>query len=349
MLGQGHGDSGFWLSLAVARSQNALGVLEHVPGGYSLKALYQFVFDERFRTQAIETGARALRELQTREGPRQRALTLAIRRLRTALDYEAAVVPNYAEKEHSGINRTIETALSRFTDPELEDAFCTAAGAQARLTDVLDGKIFIVNVPRERFKAAANVVYMFLKERFFQALNARVALPEGPRKTRPVLFLCDEYQQIVSAGDANFFDTSRALGVVGIVAAQSLEAYMTAIGNEPAAQALLGDFTNLIAFRSTERTMNYVAGKLGDVEIWKENYNPTQTVSSFSRQRQRLLNPQIFRALPPDHAVALLSVGGHAFDDIIRVPQITSDDLDACLEPSSLNCAMCCAGDTPPP
>lgn len=48
-----------------------------------------------------------------------------------------------------------------------------ADGAQARLTDVLDGAVFVVNVPRDQFKAAAQVVYMLIKERFFQALNAR--------------------------------------------------------------------------------------------------------------------------------------------------------------------------------
>jgi len=45
-----------------------------------------------------------------------------------------------------------------------------------------------------------------------------IAQSSGPRKSRPLLFLCDECQQICSAGDAQFFDTSRALGVIGIVA-----------------------------------------------------------------------------------------------------------------------------------
>jgi len=49
--------------------------------------------------------------------------------------------------------------------------------------------------------------------------------------------VCDEYQQICSAGDAQFFDTSRALGVIGIVASQSIEADIAAIGNEHAATA----------------------------------------------------------------------------------------------------------------
>jgi len=57
----------------------------------------------------------------------------------------------------------------------------------------------------------------------------RARLPAAPRKSRPLLSLCDEYQQICSAGDAQFFDTSRAHGVIGIVASQSIEAYIAAL------------------------------------------------------------------------------------------------------------------------
>ncbi len=89
--------------------------------------------------------------------------------------------------------------------------------------------------------------------------------------------------------------------------------------------------------------MNYVAGKLGDVDVWKETYNTgrsdrptiffpeTASVSeghSASTQRQRLLTAQTFRALKPDQAVALLTVDGAAFDDVLYVPQLTDDDLE---------------------
>ncbi len=344
LLGQGEGDSAFWLSLAVARSQAALAVLFHVSGAYSLKGLYDYVFDERSRKDAIATAGDSLLELQVRAADGDRDASLDARRLKSAIDYEATIATQYTDKERSGVNRTIETALARFADPELEDAFCTDTGDQANLADVLNGAVFIVNVPRERFKAAASVVYLFVKERFFQDVNTRAQLPAGPRKSRPLLFLCDEYQQICSAGDAQFFDTSRALGVIGIVAAQSIEAYIAAIGNEHAATALLGNFTNVVAFRSTERTMNYVAGKLGEVDVWKETFNtgrsdkPTiffphaASVSeghSASTQRQRLLTAQTFRGLGPDQAVALLTVDGTAFDDVLSVPQLTDDDLES--------------------
>lgn len=339
LLGQGEGDSAFWLSLAVVRCQNALGVLNHVPDHYSLRGLYRFIFNDHFRKSAIATANDALLELQVQAADGDVQAALDMRRLKGALDYETTVAPAYTDKERSGINRTIETALARFTDPELEDAFCTARHGHARIDDLLDGAIFVVNVPREQFKAAARVVYLFLKERFFQALNTRAQMPPGPRKDRPVLFLCDEYQQICSAGDATFFDTSRALNVVAIVAAQSVEAYINVTGNEHTANALLANFTNIIAFRSTERTMNYLAGKLGEVDVWKQSWSAGQTDLGFfkgvttnegrslAEERRKLLGPQLFRTLAPDHAVALLSVAGVAFDDVIRVPQLTNDDL----------------------
>jgi len=90
--------------------------------------------------------------------------------------------------------------------------------------------------------------------------------------------------------------------------------------------------------------MNYVAGKLGEVDVWKETYNtgrsekPTilfpkaASVSeghSASTQRQRLLTAQTFRALASDQAIALLTVDGTAFDDVLSVPQLTEDDLES--------------------
>ena len=57
----------------------------------------------------------------------------------SAINYEATIAAQYTDKERSGVNRTIETALARFADPELEDAFCTDAGAKANLADVLGG------------------------------------------------------------------------------------------------------------------------------------------------------------------------------------------------------------------
>jgi len=89
--------------------------------------------------------------------------------------------------------------------------------------------------------------------------------------------------------------------------------------------------------------MNYVAGKLGEVDVWKETYNTgrsekptiffpkTASISeghSTSTQRQRLLTAQTFRALAPDQAIALLTVDGSAFDDVLSVPQLTDDDME---------------------
>jgi len=75
----------------------------------------------------------ALLELQVRAADDDRDASLDARRLKNAINYEATVAAQYTKKERSGVNRTIETALARFADRELEDAFYTDAGGQANL------------------------------------------------------------------------------------------------------------------------------------------------------------------------------------------------------------------------
>lgn len=88
--------------------------------------------------------------------------------------------------------------------------------------------------------------------------------------------------------------------------------------------------------------MEYVAGKLREIDVWKETYStgssdkPTlffpvaasaSEGHSASMQRQRLLPAQTFRALAPNQVVALLTVNGVAFDNVLSVPQLTDNDL----------------------
>jgi len=82
----------------VARSQAALAVLFHVPGAYSLKGLYDYVFDERSRKAAIATaGVEALRVPSARHNT---LVPLTMRYLRWQL---TRTMPN--DVEIAGIRR----------------------------------------------------------------------------------------------------------------------------------------------------------------------------------------------------------------------------------------------------
>lgn len=59
--------------------------------------------------------------------------------------------------------------------------------------------------------------------------------------------------------------------------------------------------------------------------VFMNGVPPTQDILLRAR---RLLTAQTFRALAPDQAVALLTVDGTAFDDVLSVPQLTDDDLE---------------------
>jgi hypothetical protein len=44
--------------------------------------------------------------------------------------------------------------------------------------------------------------------------------------------------------------------------------------------------------------------------------------SSLSRTLQNVVNPQIFRLLEPDEAIAMLTIRGAAFDDVVKMPAV---------------------------
>jgi len=76
------------------------------PGAYSLKGLYDYVFDERVRKAAIATAGEALLELQVRAADDDRDASLDALRLKNAINYEATIAAQYTKKERSGVNRT---------------------------------------------------------------------------------------------------------------------------------------------------------------------------------------------------------------------------------------------------
>src|SRR5690606_14456175 len=102
------------------------------------------------------------------------------------------------------------------------------------------------------------------------------------------------------------------------------------------AHALLQNFRQKICFRTEDTlTLTYFNSLADKVEVerkthsytsGKQNsytgFSSTSTYSSSTTENITLvdkpvLSPQLFRQLPPDEAVALLSVNGHSMDDVI--------------------------------
>ena len=127
------------------------------------------------------------------------------RLLKTNQHYLRSIFATFDEKVRSGVLANIAQILSPFQHPELVDTFCMSQ-PQADPTDdpaidsvvnsqinpameaVLEGTIYVVDMPLARWGLAGKVIYTLIKLRFFNLMQQR-ALQETWNQSRPV-FLC---------------------------------------------------------------------------------------------------------------------------------------------------------------
>lgn len=318
----------FWIDTATELCRNALGTLSFLPTHYTLHGLYCYLFDPEWRDQILAKLQSAQQLIITKN--EQRLLASYQR-------YETHIFETFDEKVKAGVKATIAQIISPFSHPELLDAFCTTTTEDNWLEKVLDGNVFLIDLPLARWGLGAKVVYLFIKLLFFNIMQQRVSRLEWNQK-RYVFFLCDEYQEIVSANrdglsDLNFWDKSRSSKTIGIISAQSVSSFYAAIGNRDVTHALLQNFRQKICFRTEDQnTIEMMNRLLGTVEISRITYGQssgstsgqsssshTNTNMSINLQDKPLLSGQFFRGLSTDMVLAILSSNGMGFDDVLQL------------------------------
>lgn len=333
--GGGKGDS-FWIDTASELCRNALGVLSYLEGRYSLHGLYQYLFNGSTR---VDWDAEAL-DLLGRLGDRDQRL------LRAYQSYHENIFSAFDEKVKAGVNASVAQILAPFTHPDLIDAFCTAGVNIANLAGIKSGKVFVVDMPLSRWGLGGKVAYSFIKLRFFNVVQTRSAALDWNEKketVRPLFFVCDEYQEIVSCAreglsDLSFWDKSRSNKCIGVISSQSVSSFYAAIGDRALADTVLQNFRQTICFRTEdEATINRLNNLMGRVEVARYSYSQGEGTSAqmlagtsqsenvstqVSYQEKAVFNPQMFRQLGPNQAVCLLSLGGHAADDVLNLTPV---------------------------
>lgn len=331
VLTGGHRGDSFWVDTATELCRNTLGLLMFIPEHYSLQGLYHYLFDAKKRIEldaAISVNSESLNEQQQRL-------------LATYQRYHEHIFDPFDEKVKASVMATVAQVLAPFDHPDLVDAFCSASSDAAPVEAVLDGQIYLVELPLARWGLGGKVVYTLLKLRFFNVMQQRT-LHSAWNQERPVFFMCDEYQEIVSANkdglsDLNFWDKSRSSKTIGIISAQAISSFYAAIGDRDVADALLQNFRQKICFRTEDNnTLQYFDRLVDKVEVKKVSYSDTSGTTSkgflghdtsknsssttnISFHDKSVLDAQVFRNMEGHHAVALLSKDGRSLDDIISM------------------------------
>lgn len=329
LLNQRQGLDSFWIETATELCRNCLGILSFLPEHYTLQGLYRYLFEAEFR-QNINP---LLFSKETALDASQKRL------LKNYTLYYDTIYTGFDDKVKSGVMATIAQILSPFNHPMLMDTFCTD-NDNVSLQSILQGQVFLVDLPLSQWGFGAKVAYTFIKLRFFNLMQQRLTHPEW-NQTQPAFFLCDEFQEIVSCNkdglsDLNFWDKARSSKTIGIVSAQSISSFYAAIGDHDMANALLQNFRQKICFKTEDQTtLDYLNRLTGHVEVAKRSYseqsghtNPSGKLSksshkstneSLSYHDKPLLDAQLIRRLGPNEAIALLSVAGRSMDDVISM------------------------------
>jgi type IV secretory pathway TraG/TraD family ATPase VirD4 len=123
---------------------------------------------------------------------------------------------------------------------------------------------------------------------------------------------------------------------VGVIASQSVSSFYAAIGDRDIAKTVLQNFRQVLCFRiEDDATIARLVELLGQVEVARMTDGRTESGGSgffggthmshstnLSWARQHVITPQLFRQFGPDQALALLSVGGRAYDDVLTLDPV---------------------------
>lgn len=197
-----------------------------------------------------------------------------------------------------------------------------------KMEDLFNGTICLVDMPLSIWGLGGKVAYTFIKLRFFNLMQNRNQLHVN--QDSPVFFMCDEFQEIVSANreglsDLNFWDKSRSSKTIGIISSQSIASFYAALGSHDMANALLQNFRQKICLRTEDpTTINFMENLIGKARVKKlattqghQHYSKT-----ISDAREDVVDAQLFRELSPAQAVAILSLAGQSMDDVLALMPI---------------------------
>jgi hypothetical protein len=207
---------------------------------------------------------------------------------------------NIDKKLQSSVVEGISVFLSLFDDnPPVKRLFCppaemyepgpaTVRGKRALppMRDLLEqGKVVALDFPAGENPGLARAVAVMLKMDFQRAMLNRIArmAAEPDKQWRPVVFVCDEYQQMATVtehepnGDDQFFSLSRQAKCIPIVATQSISSLRSMLPGESWRTLLQTFRTKIFLTQSDDFSARIASDLCGQENVWKVNYNISES------------------------------------------------------------------------
>lgn len=140
-----------------------------------------------------------------------------------------------------------------------------------------EGKIIVLAMNIAEYPEVSKTIAAYLKLDFQSEVQQRTSNPKL-NSDRMVLFICDEYQEFVTANDSGFYGLSRESKCCSIVSSQSYTSILQTLGNKEAFDTLQQNLINKIWLRTDDKltieTAQFLTGK-EEKERYSKNISET--------------------------------------------------------------------------
>ena len=113
---------------------------------------------------------------------------------------------------------------------------------------ISEGKIVVLSMNISEFASLSKIIATYMKLDF----QSEVMSSLNKKFSRPVAFVCDEYQEYITSSDANFFSESREAKCINIISTQSYSSLLNTIKDESALKVIIQNLVNKLWFRTDD-------------------------------------------------------------------------------------------------
>lgn len=110
------------------------------------------------------------------------------------------------------------------------------------------GKIVVLSMNIAEFFSLSKIIATYMKLDF----QSEVLSSINKKNTRPLAFICDEYQEYITSSDANFFSESREAKCINIVSTQSYSSLLNTIKDDSSLKVIIQNLVNKLWYRTDD-------------------------------------------------------------------------------------------------
>jgi hypothetical protein len=293
----------FWKDKSINLLANSLNIIRLCMDYATLSDIYEILSDDNKLNSIIDYAKNLIRIKSDKT-------ETYVNELKLAVSYFAGA--DYAgldERTKSIIKSESLRVCSDFIKPVFKDTFCAP---QEKLNfpgfheAVNSGKIVILNMSESKYGLTGKIIGIMMKLDYFRTVLNRVyksVIDDKVNTKRPVLFICDEYQNYVTSGDiesdAEFFARCRQSKAVNIVLTQSYSSLKLKLGSEEKLNSLIGNIRSTIWLALSDDYSREKASKICDKE-----YKLKITENITEQDDRAVFNPYIGKLLSDDNTIS---------------------------------------------